>query len=222
MFTGLVETTGHVERLERRRGETRLRIRAPFAAEVERGESVAVDGVCLTAVGTGRTWFEAVVSPETLSRTTLALLSSGDRVNLERALQAGDRLGGHIVQGHVDGVGMVESVTREGSGRRVGIRFPGLLADFIVMKGSIAVDGVSLTVAARGERTFEAALIPETLEVTHLGEYEPGTPVNLEVDMMGRYVVEYLRTRLAGDGQGRGVTREHLSRHGFTGKEGRE
>jgi riboflavin synthase len=221
MFTGLVETTGRVERLEKRGDEARLRIAVPFAAELERGESVAVDGVCLTAVGKGRTWFEAVVSPETLSRTTLGLRMQGDRVNLERALLAGDRMGGHIVQGHVDGVGIVETIRTEGSGRRVGIRYPGVLADFIVMKGSIAVDGVSLTVAARGERSFEAALIPETLEVTRLGDYAPGTPVNLEVDTVGRYVVEYLRTRVAGDIQDRSVTREDLSRHGFTGKEGR-
>src|SRR5207249_6446715 len=114
---------------------------------------------CLTAVERGATWFEAVVSPETLSRTTLGLRAPGDRVNLERALRPGDRLGGHIVQGHVDGVGVVESVEPEGSGRRVGIRFPGDLDDFIVRKGSIAVDGVSLTVAARGDRSLEPARI---------------------------------------------------------------
>ncbi len=220
MFTGLVETTGRVERLETRADEVRLRIMAPFAAEIERGESVAVDGVCLTAVERGATWFEAVVSPETLSRTTLGLRAPGDRVNLERALRPGDRLGGHIVQGHVDGVGVVESVKPEGSGRRVSVRFPGDLDDFIVMKGSIAVDGVSLTVAARGARNFEAALIPETIEVTRLGDYAPGTAVNLEVDMMARYVVEYLRNHVAGGRAAPAVTREHLARHGFERKEG--
>jgi riboflavin synthase len=220
MFTGLIETTGRVERLETRADEVRLRIAAPFAGEIDRGESLAVDGVCLTAVERGKGWFEAVVSPETQSRTTLGLRVPGDRVNLERALRAGDRLGGHIVQGHVDGVGVVESVTPEGSGRRVSVRFPGELDDFIVMKGSIAVDGVSLTVAARGARSFEAALIPETLEVTRLRDYAPGTAVNLEVDMMARYVVEYLRDHLAGNRTAPAVTREHLARHGFERKEG--
>jgi riboflavin synthase len=220
MFTGLVETTGRVERVDRRQDEVRVRVEAGFATELQRGESVAIDGVCLTALERGTTWFEAVVSPETLSRTTLGLRSPGERVNLERALLPGRRLGGHLVQGHVDGVGVVESVKPEGSGRRVGIRFPDELGDFIVMKGSIAVDGVSLTVAARQDRRFEVALIPETLEITRLGDYAPGTPVNLEVDMMGRYVVEYLRGRLAGDRPGPAVTREHLVRHGFARKEG--
>ena len=220
MFTGLVETSGRVERLETGAAEVRLRVSAPFAAEIERGESLAVDGVCLTAVQRGATWFEAVVSPETLSRTTLGLRAPGDRVNLERALRPGDRLGGHIVQGHVDGVGVVESVEPEGSGRRVGIRFPADLDDFIVMKGSIAVDGVSLTVAARSATRFEVALIPETLDVTHLGAYAPGTAVNLEVDMMARYVVEYLKSHVAGGRAAPAVTREHLARHGFAGKEG--
>src|SRR5256885_2432084 len=220
MFTGHIETTGRVERLETGTGEIRLRVKAPFAGEIGRGESVAVDGVCLTAVERGTTWFEAVVSPETLARTTIGLRASGDRVNLERALRPGDRLGGHLVQGHVDGVGIVESVTAEGSGRRLSVRFPGELEDFIVMKGSIAVDGVSLTVAARGSRTFEVALIPETLRVTGLANCAPGTAVNLEVDMMARYVVEYLRNHVAGGRSAGVVTREHLARHGFERKEG--
>src|SRR6266581_6116225 len=118
MFTGLVETTGRVARAERREDEVRLRVEAAFSSELSRGESVAIDGVCLTATERVDGWFEAVVSPETLSRTTLGLRSSGDRVNLERALRMGDRLGGHIVQGHVDGVGVVEWVRPEGSGLR--------------------------------------------------------------------------------------------------------
>jgi riboflavin synthase len=219
MFTGLVETTGRVADLQRRGGEARLRVEAPFARELERGESVAIDGVCLTATDRAGGWFEAIVSPETLSRTTLGLKAAGDRVNLERALRLGDRLGGHIVQGHVDGVGVVESVLPEGSGSRVRIRFPAELSDCVVLKGSIAVDGVSLTVAAREGLLFEVALIPETLEITRLREYAPGTPVNLEVDMMGRYVVEYLKGRLAPGRPDPAVTREHLTRHGFVGGE---
>ena len=131
MFTGLVEAAARVILLERRGGEARVRIEAPFASELRSGESVAVDGVCLTAVGLGDGWFEADVSPETLSRTTIGLRSSGDTVNLERPLRAGDRLGGHLVQGHVDGVGVVESVRPEGGGSRVRVRFADDLADFI-------------------------------------------------------------------------------------------
>ena len=220
MFTGLVEMTGRVVLLERRGEEAHLRIEAPFASDLSSGESVAIDGVCLTATERGEGWFEAVVSPETLSRTTIGLRSTGDRVNVERAIRAGDRLGGHFVQGHVDGVGVVEWVRPEGSGLRLGIRFAEDLVDLIVMKGSIAVDGVSLTVAARGERSFEVALIPETLRLTHFGDISPGTPVNLEVDMMGRYVVEYLKGRRAGGRTEPAVTREHLARHGFARKEG--
>jgi len=220
MFTGLVQTTGLIADLERVGDELRLRVKAPLAADLERGESVAVDGVCLTVTKHAEAWFEAVVSPETVSRTTFGLRAPRDRVNLERALRAGDRLGGHIVQGHVDGVGVVEAIRPEGSGVRVRVRFPAELSDFIVMKGSIAVDGVSLTVAGVDGRRFEVALIPETLAITRLREYSPGTPVNLEVDMMGRYVVEYLKGRLADGRSEPAVTRGHLARHGFTGKEG--
>jgi len=221
MFTGIVEAAGRIALLRRDGPEARLRVEAPFAGSLGRGESVAVDGVCLTVVGRGRGWFEAVASPQTLSCTTLGLRATGDRVNLERPLRAGDRLGGHLVQGHVDGIGMVESVAREGGGRRVRIGFPDGLGECIVVKGSIAVDGVSLTVAARLERAFEVALVPETLRVTRMGDHAPGTPVNLEVDMMGRYVVEYLKARDADRETAALVTREHLTRHGFGGRDGR-
>jgi len=219
MFTGLVQTTGRIVRLDRLGEERRVRIETPFAADLRRGESVAVDGVCLTVTRRADAWFEAMVSPETLSRTTLALRAPRDRVNLERALRAGDRLGGHIVQGHVDGVGVVEAVRPEGTGARTRVRFPAALSDCIVRKGSIAVDGVSLTVAEVRDRCFEVALIPETLAITRLRDYAPGTAVNLEVDMMGRYVVEYLRGREAGSRSGPAVTRDDLARHGFIGKE---
>ncbi|HEV8702468.1 MAG TPA: riboflavin synthase [Candidatus Polarisedimenticolia bacterium] len=215
MFTGLVESTGRVQGIERHGDEARLRVEASFSPDLHRDESVAVDGVCLTIVRRTGRWFEAIVSPETLARTTLGLKTAGDRVNLERALRLGDRLGGHLVQGHVDGVGIVESVRPEGGGSRVGIGFPAALAECIVLKGSIAVDGVSLTVASRGRLSFEVALIPETLAVTRLGEYAAGTPVNLEVDMMGRYVVEYLKGRQPAGRPHPAVTREHLVRHGF-------
>jgi len=220
MFTGLVQATGRILALDGRGSERRLRVAAPFAAVLRPGESISVDGVCLTVTRRSRTWFEAVVSPETLSRTTIALRGSRERVNLERALRAGDRLGGHLVQGHVDAVGVVETVHPEGTGTRVRIRFPAALSDGIVLKGSIAVDGVSLTVAAVRGIVFEAALIPETLKTTRLREYVPGTAVNLEVDIMGRYVVEYLKGRAAAGRSGPPVTRDHLARHGFAGREG--
>src|SRR3989441_6059607 len=220
MFTGLVQTTGRIVQLERLGEERRVRVEAPFAADLRRGESVSVDGVCLTVTRRTGAWFEAMVSPETLSRTTLGLRAPRDRVNLERALRAGDRLGGHIVQGHVDGVGVIEAMQPEGTGVRVRIRFPAELSDCIVQKGSIAVDGVSLTVAGVEARWFEVALIPETLEITRVREYAPGTVVNLEVDIMGRYVVEYLKGRPAEIRSWPAVIRDDLARCGFAGKEG--
>jgi len=213
MFTGLVECTGTIRTLRRRGEEVDLRVGAPIANRLRRGQSVAVDGVCLTVTGRGRGTFSAVVSPQTLSCTTIGMRSAGDRVNLERPLRLGDPLGGHLVQGHVDGVGMVEAVRREGTGRRVRIAFPGGLSDCIVTRGSIAVEGVSLTIAERDDRTFQVALIPETLRATRLVEWRSGTPVNLEVDMLGRYVVEMFRTGRPSDTAP--LTREFLARHGY-------
>jgi riboflavin synthase alpha subunit len=213
MFTGLVEGTGRIATLERRGAEVALRVRARLAAALRRGQSIAVDGVCLTVAARSKHGFEAVVSPQTLSCTTIGLRRAGDRVNLERPLRIGDPLGGHLVQGHVDGVGIVESVRPEGSGTRVRIAFPPALSDCIIPKGSIAVDGVSLTVAERDARAFQVALIPETLRVTGLAAWRAGTPVNLEVDMLGRYVVEMFRSRRAGGG--RALTRAFLARQGY-------
>jgi len=217
MFTGIIEGQGTIEGRSGGPEEIRLRIATPFEDVPGRGESIAVDGVCLTAVGGGAGWFEAVVSPETLSRTTLGDRSAGDRVNLERALRMGDRLGGHLVQGHVDAVGRVESMSPEGSGARMSIAFPEDLAAFIVLKGSVTVDGVSLTVAMRRDGAFEVALIPETLEVTGLGSRRAGDRVNLEVDLIGRYVVEAVRGRASREAAP--VTRELLDRHGFAVEE---
>ncbi len=217
MFTGIVEGTGKATTRGVSGDETRIRIEAGVLEHLDHGASVAVDGVCLTVVESGPGWFEAVVSPETLSRTTLGQRDGGQRVNLERPLRLGDRLSGHIVQGHVDGIGVVRSVSPEGTGSRVRIELPRDLEDCVVIKGSIAVDGVSLTVAARARGWFEVALIPETLEVTGMSDYGPGTRVNLEVDVLGRYVVEYMKRR--GDEPAATVSRELLDQFRSGGKD---
>lgn len=188
MFTGLVETMGTVRGVERGGGGTRLTVETPLAADLGQGDSVAVNGVCLTAVEPDAGVFHADVMEETLSRTSLGPLAEGDRVNLELPLRAGDRLGGHVVQGHVDGTGTVASVTEDGFARRVRVAAPADLLRYVVEKGSIAVDGISLTVAAIGEEGFEVSLIPETIERTTLGDTAPGRVVNLEVDVLAKYV----------------------------------
>jgi riboflavin synthase len=190
MFTGLVSDMGAIERLVPRQGGARLSLR-PRTLPVDGlalGESVACSGVCLTVVerGGGLAAFDAV--PETLSRTTVGSWRPGTLVNLERALALGDRLGGHLVQGHVDAVGEVLSRSAEGQGARLVISLPAAIAPLVAEKGSIAVDGVSLTVAAAGRDRFEVALIPETLARTTLGEARSGTRVNLEADVVARHV----------------------------------
>jgi riboflavin synthase len=188
MFTGLVAGTGAVESLQRDGGGVRLRVRTELARELGPGDSIAVNGVCLTAVDPDAKGFSADVMEETLRRSSLGPLAEGDRVNLELPLRAGDRLGGHMVQGHVDGTGSVEAVTEDGFARIVRIGAPAGLLRYVVAKGSIAVDGVSLTVSAVDDRGFEVSLIPETLERTTLGAATPGRVVNLEVDVLAKYV----------------------------------
>src|SRR3954469_22668115 len=182
MFTGLVETTGTIASL----GEGRLGVRAGL--ELAPGDSVAVNGVCLTATTVADGGFDADVMAETLRRTSLGSLAQGDSVNLELPVRAGDRLGGHVVQGHVDGLGTVESVSEEGFARVVRIAASADLLRYVVEKGSIAVDGVSLTVAEIDSDGFTVSLIPETLERTNLGSAAPGRAVNLEVDVLAKYV----------------------------------
>jgi riboflavin synthase len=193
VFTGLVREVGTVASLEGSDEGIRLEVGAPAtASEVAVGDSVAIGGVCLTVVATdGRVLaFDAV--PETLSRTALRTLESGSRVNLEPALRAGDPLGGHVVQGHVDGVGSVRSVEPEGEGRRIWFDAGPDVLRYVVEKGSIAVQGTSLTVAGLDDEGFAVALIPHTLAATTLGELEPGAPVNLEVDVLAKYVERLL------------------------------
>jgi len=198
LFTGIVEELGTVEALERQSDSVRLTVRAATVLEdTGSGDSISVNGCCLTvAERTEATW-TADVMAETLARTGLGVLAAGDRVNLERAVTAGTRLGGHLVQGHVDAVG---HVVRREPGEHwdvVTVAMPRELAPYLVDQGSVTVDGVSLTVVEAGEDEFTVSLIPETLRRTTLGFREPGDPVNLEVDVIGKYVARQLELREA-------------------------
>ena len=188
MFTGLIADLGLVAEVERSDDGARLRIQTSLSEELRHGDSVAVNGVCLTATEIDGGWFDAEAVNETLSRTSLGALAAGAPVNLELPLRVGDRLGGHLVQGHVDGIGHVAAVDDDGFSHRVRIEASGELLRYVVEKGSIAVDGVSLTVSALDPTSFTVALIPETLERTNLGAAEIGATVNLEVDILAKYV----------------------------------
>ncbi|HEX6115889.1 MAG TPA: riboflavin synthase [Solirubrobacterales bacterium] len=195
MFTGLIADLGTVAALERGDEGARLRVRTALAGELAEGDSIAVNGACLTAASVGDGEFTADVMNQTLSLTSLGPLTEGDAVNLELALRAADRLGGHVVQGHVDGTGKVASVREDGIARRVEVELPAELRRYVVERGSVAVDGVSLTVTAVTDSGFEVSLIPETLERTNLGSAEPGRVVNIEVDVVARYVERLLSTK---------------------------
>ena len=189
MFTGLVEEIGVVEELEQLDDAVRIAVRAPKVTEdAAPGDSIAVDGVCLTVVDSVDGTFTADVMRETLDRSRLGTYKAGFKVNLERALAAGQRMGGHIVQGHVDGVGEVVSRTPSEHWEVVRFTLPERLERYVVEKGSIAVNGTSLTVSAVGEGYFEVSLIPTTLRDTTAGELAPDDPVNLEVDIVAKYV----------------------------------
>ena len=190
MFTGLVAATGKVSSAERGPDGLILRVETPLAGELSSGDSIAVNGVCLTAVEIDERGFRADVMEETIGRSTLGLVRPSDHVNLELPLRVGDRLGGHIVQGHVDGMGMVDSIDDDGFSRRVRITTPPETLRYVVEKGSIAVDGVSLTVADVDDFGFTVALIPETLERTTFANRKPGDVVNLEVDIMAKYAMK--------------------------------
>ena len=190
MFTGLVAATGRVKAAERGQEGLRVRVETPLAAELSTGDSIAVNGVCLTAVEIDAEGFRADVMEETIGRSTLGLVRPGDDVNLELPLRVGDRLGGHIVQGHVDGMGMVDSTEPDGFALLVRITAPPETLRYVVEKGSIAVNGVSLTVVDVDDFGFRVSLIPETLERTTLGRLQPGDVVNLEVDIMAKYATK--------------------------------
>jgi riboflavin synthase len=188
MFTGLVADCGTVSALERTTDGARLRVETSLVPELSPGDSVAVNGVCLTAVEVDAAGFTADAMEETLRRSSLGPLAPGDRVNLELPLRATDRLGGHVVQGHVDGTGTIDSIREDGFSRVVRVEASPDLLRYVVEKGSIAVDGVSLTVADVDDDGFAVALIPETLERTTFGGAAPGRTVNLEVDVLAKYV----------------------------------
>jgi riboflavin synthase len=213
MFTGLVEGVGEIVGLTPQAEGLRITVKTSFpAAELVMGESVAVSGACLTVVAISPPAASFEVSPETLACTTFPLKKVGDRVNLERAVRLGDRLGGHLVTGHVDGVGVVREVRPGPAHIRMKFELPAALSRFVIEKGSIAVDGVSLTVNTCQGNTFTVNVIPHTARETTLAALKVGDRVNLETDIIGKYVARLLGK----DGpQGEGVTPELLARHGF-------
>jgi riboflavin synthase len=188
MFTGLIEDLGAVESIERTGDGAKVRIASRLAGELALGDSIAVNGCCLTATAVDDGNFETEAMNQTLEVTALGAVEEGSRVNLELAMKAGDRFGGHIVQGHVDGVGTVASVEDDGFARRVRVELPQRLLRYVVDKGSITLSGVSLTVAELGDSWAEVSLIPETLERTNLGEAAPGDQINVECDVVAKYV----------------------------------
>lgn len=212
MFTGIVQATGTIVRIEPRGGDVRLRIRCPDLdlGSVGRGDSIAVNGICLTAVSVDEDGFEADVSRETLRRTTLGAAKAGIRVNLEKALTLATPLGGHLVTGHVDGIAEILERTEEGRSIRFVLSTPDDLARYVARKGSVCIDGVSLTVNGVDGRRFEVNIVPHTVQVTNLDEWIPGRPVNLEVDIVARYL-----ERLLGEGAPTGLTMEKIKEAGF-------
>ncbi len=215
MFTGLIEDIGTVERVANRGGGLRLAVRTDHidAKTLAMGESISIDGYCQTVVEIGAHGFSVDVGRETLAKTTAGRLRAGDRVNLERAVRLGDRLGGHWVAGHVDGVGEVRRVERSPDFVVFHVDAPAEVARYLIPKGSVAMQGVSLTVNTCDGSAFSVGIIPHTLAQTTLGDLREGSPVNLEADIIGKYV-----EKLVNAAQGRetdGVTREFLAKHGF-------
>ena len=192
MFTGIVETTGTVSAIDDQAGGRRLRIDAPFEG-LREGQSIAVDGACLTVEDYGEGWFSVFLAEETLDRTYFDRIEAGDGVNLERALPADGRFDGHFVQGHVDATAEIRAIEEVGDDWRFTFSIPEGQSHYLVEKGSIAIDGISLTIAARNADSIEVAIIPETYDVTTLGEKSVGDPVHVEVDVMAKYVERMLQ-----------------------------
>jgi riboflavin synthase len=215
MFTGIIEGIGTVTAVIRRGAGGRLECDAgALAAGLRPGDSIATDGACLTVTALSGTRFTADLSAETLLRTTLGRLRVGSRVNLERPLKLGDRLGGHLVTGHIDAVGVIAARTARGTWETLCIRYPAPLAPLLVPKGSVAVDGISLTVAALTPTTLEIALIPYTIRETTLNQKRPGSAVNLEADLAGKYMARLAGRPSQANATG-GVTLAKLQEHGY-------
>jgi riboflavin synthase len=205
MFTGLIEEVGTVRRIQSGRDSVRIRIQAlRIGPQLRSGDSVAVDGVCLTAAETFEDTFEATAVSQTLKQSTLGRLRTGDRVNLERALALGDRLGGHLVQGHVDGIGSVVSVRTHGDARMIAVRMPQPLMRHMAERGSVALNGVSLTVAGLERDRITVSVIPHTFENTTLNRLAAGAPVNVETDLFAKYTERLLSRQRPGPENGRG------------------
>jgi riboflavin synthase len=220
MFTGLVEEVGRIARVERRPEGAHLFVQAQVVTEGTRlGDSIAVDGACLTVVHIEPRLFAVDCMAETLSSTTIGARRSGDPVNLERAMSLGDRLGGHLVLGHVDGVGEIRSMRKQGIAWELRVGFPGELRPYLASKGSVAVDGVSLTITDVHDETFGLGIIPHTLAATTLRDVAPGRRVNLEADVLARYVHQALLGRLPATatqgGPAGGMSMEELRSAGF-------
>jgi riboflavin synthase len=211
MFTGIVETTGVLESVTRLTGKWEFRVHSPaFAGGIGEGDSIAVDGVCLTATRIDRSSFTADASLETLKVTTLKEKRAGSKLNLERALKADGRLGGHLVMGHVDGVGRIVDLARAGDSVRITIEVPREISKYIVEKGSIAMDGISLTVNEQHDNKFTVNVIPYTLSETTLADKALGDFVNIETDIIGKYVERFVSKGAAG-----GIGLDFLAQHGY-------
>jgi riboflavin synthase len=219
MFTGLIMGMGRIEAAEARGSETRFRIRALFElADIELGESIAVNGVCLTVETFGDQWFTCYASRETLSVTSLGSLRPGSQVNLERAMAMGDRFGGHIVAGHVDCLAEVAEVRPEGESKIYRLSFDAAHGRYVIPKGSVALDGISLTVNDCAPTWLEVNIIPETQKVTTISGWNPGTKVNMETDVIGKYVERMVQPWTGGsktEETRTGITMEYLRKNGF-------
>ncbi len=216
MFTGLIQDVGQIQAIEPAGGGFRLTISTRLdLGSIKTGDSIAVDGVCLTVVGRSGAAFTAEVSPETLRRSTLASARQGFPVNLETALRMSDPLGGHLVSGHVDGTGEIREVIPEGNSWRYRFQAPRDISRYLIEKGSVAVDGISLTVAECGEEEFTASVIPHTARSTTLGKKKAGDRVNLENDLIAKYVEKFLRPREDPGGKASKIDASFLAQHGF-------
>ncbi|WP_419775099.1 riboflavin synthase [Ignavigranum ruoffiae] len=215
MFTGIIEEVGRLKEIQSKDRGKRIEILAhEILTDVELGDSIAVNGICLTVSQLAHQSFTADVMQETLDRTALAKLTSGDRVNLERAMAANGRFGGHIVSGHIDGVGTIQQIRPDGMAQRYTIRANPSILKYVIEKGSIAIDGISLTVTEVTAQTFSVSIIPHTQEQTNLSDRAVGDPVNLEVDIVGKYIEKFINQDKTGPTK---MNQDFLQIHGFMG-----